>query len=217
MAGLQNGFFANADTGMAIAAWGPGANGATNENQAVLQGACVMSQAQSGKFTDSSSGEAFKSDRRRRETNLGHRRVSDVEAFRSEPAEASDSEQNVGDGERLLSAAAGIGLGLVGFARKGLRGLPLIAAGAALVWRGYTGRCQCYTALEIDTAKRSANGGAGWPRMQIGEIDYRRPTSERPLSVLETLREFAASDAPFEERRVNRYAAVALDSGGCIR
>ncbi len=88
------------------------------------------------------------------ETNLGHRRVSDVEAFRSEPAEASDSEQNVGDGERLLSAAAGIGLGLVGFARKGLRGLPLIAAGAALVWRGYTGRCQCYAALGIDTAKR---------------------------------------------------------------
>jgi uncharacterized membrane protein len=78
----------------------------------------------------------------------------DVESFRSEPAESCHSDQNVGDTERLLSVAAGVGLGLVGLARRGLRGLGLTAMGAGLLWRGYTGRCQCYAALGINTAKR---------------------------------------------------------------
>src|SRR4051812_28483541 len=86
--------------------------------------------------------------------DFGRAHAAGAESFRSEPAHGSDSGQNVGDTERIVSVAAGLGLGLVGLCRKGIRGLPLVATGAALVWRGYTGRCQCYAALGIDTAHR---------------------------------------------------------------
>lgn len=65
------------------------------------------------------------------------------------------SEKNVGDTERAVSVAAGLGLAALGLARGRLSGLALGAMGAALVWRGYSGRCQCYAALGIDTSERN--------------------------------------------------------------
>jgi uncharacterized membrane protein len=70
-------------------------------------------------------------------------------------------EQNVGDAERIVSVAAGLGMAAVGLARGRLSGLALGAMGAALAWRGFTGRCQCYAALGINTAK--SNPATGVP------------------------------------------------------
>src|SRR5262245_41334765 len=77
------------------------------------------------------------------------------EAFLSPPAGARCMEKNVGDTERVLSFAAGVGLGLAGLAKGRMKGLALTAVGAGLMWRGYTGHCQCYTLLGVNNAKRS--------------------------------------------------------------
>jgi uncharacterized membrane protein len=83
------------------------------------------------------------------------RQAFEREEFRSPPADGQGLEKNVGDTERILSFAAGVGLGLAGLARGRLTGLALSAIGAALAWRGYTGHCQCYAALGINNAKRN--------------------------------------------------------------
>jgi uncharacterized membrane protein len=69
------------------------------------------------------------------------------------PADAEDQSRNVGDWERILSVAAGAGLATVGLMRGRWDGLLLAALGAGFVWRGYSGRCQCYAALGINTAE----------------------------------------------------------------
>jgi uncharacterized membrane protein len=61
----------------------------------------------------------------------------------------------VGDGERILSIAAGAGLAAYAFARSRWDSLIAGAIGAGLLWRGYTGRCQCYAALGIDTSEHN--------------------------------------------------------------
>jgi uncharacterized membrane protein len=85
----------------------------------------------------------------------GNRNTFDRENYRSPPAGACCQEKNVGDTERMVSLAAGIGLGLVGLARGRMKGLALTAIGAGLVWRGYTGHCQGYAVLGINNAKRN--------------------------------------------------------------
>jgi uncharacterized membrane protein len=72
-----------------------------------------------------------------------------------EPAADSGSGHNISEMERIISATAGAGLLGIGLARRGLGGLLLGGLGGALLWRGYTGRCQCYTALGINTAERN--------------------------------------------------------------
>jgi uncharacterized membrane protein len=84
-----------------------------------------------------------------------NRQAFEREEFRSPPAGARGLEKNVGDTERILSFAGGLGLGLAGLARGRLTGLALAGIGAALAWRGYTGHCQCYAALGINNAKRN--------------------------------------------------------------
>jgi uncharacterized membrane protein len=63
--------------------------------------------------------------------------------------------QNVGDMERILSLAAGAGLAGLALARRRWDSLLLGAIGASFIWRGYTGRCQCYAALGINTAEHN--------------------------------------------------------------
>jgi uncharacterized membrane protein len=67
----------------------------------------------------------------------------------------STCSQNVGHSERLLSAAAGVALGVAGLCRKDLPGLIIAGLGGALVYRGASGRCSAYTALGINTAESS--------------------------------------------------------------
>ncbi len=63
---------------------------------------------------------------------------------------------NVGDTERLLSFVGGTALGLFGLSRGSLGGLALAAAGGSLVYRGATGHCSLYQALDISTAPQLA-------------------------------------------------------------
>jgi len=72
------------------------------------------------------------------------------------PADASScGMQNVGNTERVISVAAGLGLAFSGLKRGRAAGLLLTAMGASLVWRGLSGRCQCYAALGINTAEHN--------------------------------------------------------------
>jgi len=76
-----------------------------------------------------------------------------------EPATAAPP--NVGVSERVGSAALGSALTAYGLARRDLLGGVLAIAGGLLIYRGATGRCQCYQKLGIDTA--GGNDGRGVP------------------------------------------------------
>lgn len=76
-----------------------------------------------------------------------------------EPAETSlgcARDANVGSTERIVSALCGAGLIAGGLSRRNLLA-PL--AGAALLYRGWSGRCAVYRALGISTACDDANEG----------------------------------------------------------
>ncbi len=60
--------------------------------------------------------------------------------------------QNVGQGERAISAVAGVALLATGLARGRLSGLMLALAGGGLLYRGWTGHCQAFQAFGINTA-----------------------------------------------------------------
>src|SRR2546423_1850297 len=101
-----------------------------------------MSQIHFGKFVGGTIGPHVEShDYHRDDYFAGGTQGSDSEEFRIEAGQTSATQQNVGDSERVLSLAAGVGLGLVGLVRGRLSGLALTAMGAALAWRGYTGHC----------------------------------------------------------------------------
>lgn len=63
---------------------------------------------------------------------------------------------NVGPGERILSVLGGGGLVAGSVARRSLLSVPLALAGGYLVFRGVTGHCRIYDALDI---RRSGRGG----------------------------------------------------------
>jgi uncharacterized membrane protein len=86
--------------------------------------------------------------------------------------------QNVGDMERILSMVAGAGVAAVGLARRHWDGLLFGALGAALAWRGYTGRCQCYAALGINTAEH--NPATAVPSQQGVKIEKKIRINRSP-------------------------------------
>jgi len=59
---------------------------------------------------------------------------------------------NVGDAERMLSLIGGGALTVLGLSRRSLGGLALAAVGGSLVYRGMTGHCSLYQALDLNTA-----------------------------------------------------------------
>lgn len=67
---------------------------------------------------------------------------------------------NVGDGERTLSAAGGAVLALAGLSRGSAAGLALAALGGGLLYRGLSGHCSLYQALNVDTTGRAGKATA---------------------------------------------------------
>ena len=63
-------------------------------------------------------------------------------------------EVNVGDLERWASLVGGGALALFGLARRSLGGLGLAALGGAVLYRGASGHCPCYSALGLSTAEK---------------------------------------------------------------
>jgi uncharacterized membrane protein len=60
---------------------------------------------------------------------------------------------NVGDTERWLSMIGGGALAAYGLSRWDLGGLALALAGGAIAYRGFTGHCDVYGALGLNTAE----------------------------------------------------------------
>jgi uncharacterized membrane protein len=101
-----------------------------------------------------------------------------------EPAQACLGNQNVGETERAISVASGVGLAVIGLMRGRWDGLLLGALGGGLVWRGLTGRCQVYAALGIDTAKQSGNSPAiGVPAQQGEKVERAITVRRTPAEV----------------------------------
>jgi uncharacterized membrane protein len=61
---------------------------------------------------------------------------------------------NLSEGERGLSALGGAALAIYGLSKGGGTGLILGLAGGGLLYRGLTGHCYIYEALDINTARR---------------------------------------------------------------
>ncbi|MBA4067613.1 MAG: cyclase [Isosphaera sp.] len=74
------------------------------------------------------------------------------------PGTGSPSGVNVGDTERVVSAAVGGVLALLGLARRSLGGGAAALAGGGLLYRGLTGRCHLYGALGVNTAAGQSTG-----------------------------------------------------------
>lgn len=68
---------------------------------------------------------------------------------------------NVGDGERTVSVAAGLIIGLLGLSRGSLPGLLGAAVGGSLVYRGVTGTCPMYRAMDLDTTEPGQGSADG--------------------------------------------------------
>jgi uncharacterized membrane protein len=66
---------------------------------------------------------------------------------------------NVGQAERLASVLGGGLLAAYGLSRGGLGGLALAAVGGGLIYRGATGHCGLYGALNMSTAGRGPATG----------------------------------------------------------
>lgn len=64
----------------------------------------------------------------------------------------TDLKQNVGDNERLVSAIAGSGLITYGLSKRGVVGAALSLLGTGLLYRGATGHCHVYSAVDKTTA-----------------------------------------------------------------
>jgi uncharacterized membrane protein len=62
-------------------------------------------------------------------------------------------QQNVGNGERMVSLAAGSIVTMLGLSRRSLPGVMLATVGAGLMYRGATGHCPAYDRLGINTAE----------------------------------------------------------------
>jgi uncharacterized membrane protein len=68
--------------------------------------------------------------------------------------EALERAINVGRTERQVCALAGTGLVLLGLRQRSVPGMLFAAAGAGLVYRGASGHCPLYAALDIDTSDK---------------------------------------------------------------
>lgn len=66
---------------------------------------------------------------------------------------------NVGEDERVLSVAAGTLIATLGLSRMSWPGLLVAGLGGALVYRGLSGQCPVYSALEVDTSQTAAESG----------------------------------------------------------
>lgn len=67
--------------------------------------------------------------------------------------------KNVGDTERMVSTVAGGALLAYGLKRRDAVGIALSILGGGLAFRGTTGHCAAYQAMDINTAQGEAAGG----------------------------------------------------------
>ena len=73
----------------------------------------------------------------------------------SHPQRLAGPKKNVGGSERTVSLASGAILTFLGLGRRDLPGLAIAGLGGAMLWRGATGHCHAYQALDLSTAAPS--------------------------------------------------------------
>jgi uncharacterized membrane protein len=93
-----------------------------------------------------------------------------------------EPQSNVGGWERMASLAAGSGLLAFGLARRTLPGVAMAALGAALVQRGWSGRCRVYGALGLST--RPPTGEQADTVVREGIMVHHQSTVDRPAAEL---------------------------------
>lgn len=69
----------------------------------------------------------------------------------------TQSGQNIGEIERVVSSILGGTMLLRGLAKQSLPGFAIAATGAALLYRGATGHCTVYESLGLDTYRNTLN------------------------------------------------------------
>jgi uncharacterized membrane protein len=128
---------------------------------------------------------------------------------------------NVGDTERLVSAAMGAILGLLGLARRNLTGLVITSVGGALLYRGATGRCYAYEALGIDTAdetakQRARQGFRVVHSVLIGKSPEALYSYWRKLDNLPNIMTHLESVRVIDDRRSHWTAMAPAIAGGTV-
>jgi len=63
---------------------------------------------------------------------------------------------NVSEGERAVSVAAGSIMAMLGLRHRSIPGMLVAALGGGLIYRGATGHCAMYEALDMNTARDSS-------------------------------------------------------------
>jgi hypothetical protein len=86
---------------------------------------------------------------------------------------------NVGSMERKASLIGGGLLAAFGLTRGSLSGLALAAIGGALLYRGYTGHCHMYAALNHSSADPHEHGNGGQQRQADERIEQGVATMTR--------------------------------------
>lgn len=81
------------------------------------------------------------------------RTVNRIEGIPIGGSQTQTRRVNVGDAERWLSAIGGSALVLYGLSRESLPGLALTGVGGSLLYRGLSGHCAAYEALNVNTAE----------------------------------------------------------------
>ena len=106
-----------------------------------------------------------------------------VEGLREhEDAHRPKSQINVGEAERWASAIGGTILVTNGLRKGSLGGLALALLGGSLVYRGVTGHCQAYRALNIDTSDKHQADAT--QHIHQGTLVKHSVTIERPAADL---------------------------------
>ncbi len=95
------------------------------------------------------------------------------------------AEVNVGEVERIASAATGALLVTLGLRRSSLPGLVLALLGGDLIYRGISGRCHLYEAFGVNTADRPRPTAWSLRSAWAGESQIRRAiTISKPAEEL---------------------------------
>jgi hypothetical protein len=111
------------------------------------------------------------------------------------PTSLPTASVNVGEMERIASAAGGAALLAIGLSRGSLRGLLAAAAGGALLYRGLSGRCMVYESLGLSTAGCASSQAICRMQERVAE-EGRAALDGDDLSDEASYDSFPASDPP---------------------
>jgi uncharacterized membrane protein len=106
-----------------------------------------------------------------------HTNTQDLD-WSEERADKQHKYQNIGDGQRLLSAIAGSGLLLEGWQRRSMLGSLLTIAGVGLLYRAASGYCPAFGAVGINMRDAQETNRLGRRKVETATSTKIRQTIE---------------------------------------